>query len=238
MGRRRRRGLHGTRRGGELRGLAQLVAGAARVGAYAIQGLVQGDAEAELIARCGGGALVEDLGRHVARSTGALAVAAGLVVCEAEVDDARAVVADQDVVRLDIAVHEARPVSCGEADGGFAHDAHHVAPIAVAGDPRPQWHAGHELHDDIDLAIELADVVHRDHVRMRELAERASLADHALAIGGTRRDQLHRDLAVEGRVICREHGPHRSATDAVKDDEAAQSGRVIAAEQGRLDLGL
>jgi WD40 repeat protein len=218
-----------------LRRLDKLGARGAGVRPLAVQRLVTGHAEAELIRGRGRDAAGEHLGRHVQRRAGAATVVvAREVLRDAEIDDAHAIVADDDVVGLDVAVDEAGPMRGREPGARFAHHPHDVAPRPARADPRAQRYADDELHHHHHRAVALVDVVHRDDVGMRELGERARLPLHI----STRVQHLDRDLAIEPRVIRREHGAHRAAADPIEQHEPAQARRVIAAEQAGLDLRL
>jgi hypothetical protein len=165
-------------------------------GARTGQRFAQGDAEAVDVrprARCFPRLL---LGRHVRGGAGAHAgprdrretgVVGGLrpgrsVVarrtCQPEVGDSHApVIADEDVVRLEVAVNEARRVRGGEA---LARLAHHPHDLARRSQPRREPVAQRapldELHGEVHLVVEHTDVVHGDHVGVRELGERLGLA--------------------------------------------------------------
>ena len=156
-------GAAGPRGGRVLRRLAQLVTRAALVRAFAVQRLVQGDPEAELVGRGRGGRPGEHLGGHVHRRPRAI-VMLGIVVGigEPEVDHAGAILADQDVVGLDVAMDEPRAMRGGEPGRGLAHDAEDIPPRPVAVDPGAQRCPGDELHHDVHGALVLLGVVDRD----------------------------------------------------------------------------
>ncbi len=77
-------------------------------------------------------------------------------------------VVDEDVVRLEVAVHDAGGVGGSQTLAGALEHLHHLAPGARAlGQPAAQRAPGHQLHGQEDLVGVRADVVHGDHVRVR-----------------------------------------------------------------------
>ena len=80
-----------------------------------------------------------------------------------------AVAPDHDVLRLDVAVHDAAAVRRGERRGDLGADVHDIAHRQRArGETIAQRHAVHELRrDEVDRA-RLPDLVDRDDVRMVE----------------------------------------------------------------------
>jgi hypothetical protein len=76
----------------------------------------------------------------------------------------------------------------------------------------------------------LADVVDLHHVGVRELAERARLAEEQLA-GGVRAaadvEELERDAAIELGVIGRVHGAHAATAQEREDEVAADACAAI-----------
>src|SRR5207244_3510393 len=93
------------------------------------------------------------------------------VAREAEVGDAQGAVAiDQCVRWLEVAMHDTRGVRGGEpAPRGCVQRDDPRRWKRMVGEMLTERRAVDELHDEIELAIGLADVVHGDHVRVREL---------------------------------------------------------------------
>ena len=172
-------------------------------------------------------------GQH-RRRVGALLVA--LDEGEAEVADPDAPLpVDEDVVRLEVAVHDAGGVGRGQALAGAAIDVEHLAPAALrAGQPAAQGLPGHELHRHEDLVAVRADVEDSDHVRMRQLGQRVGLAQDAAVAGGAGRvaHELERHLAVEAVVVGRVHHAHAAGADLVEQDVAVD-GRAARQRPGR-----
>ena len=102
---------------------------------------------------------------------------------QAEAGDAGSVVeADQDVVGLDVAVHDPRRMCSREAAAGFEQAIDDLAGLArCALEPRAQAAAVDQLHRDEGVAAMRADVEHGHDVRVREPRERARLAHQVLA---------------------------------------------------------
>ncbi len=160
---------------------------------------------------------------------------------EPEIGDARpAVLADQDVVRLDVAVDEPLLVRRREAAAGLDPRDERGLPraglLAAQVAERP---AVDELHRHEHAPLVLADLVDGDDVRVREPGHHLRLAHEAgpiLGIEPPRRDELEGDAAVELRVVGRiddAHpalaglGEHREPPDA-----RAGAQRFVAVREG------
>jgi hypothetical protein len=72
---------------------------------------------------------------------------------------------EQHVVGLEVAVHDAGVVCCGEPFAGVDERRDHGRPRLVLADPRPQRLALHELHHEEQLLAVAADIVDRGDVR-------------------------------------------------------------------------
>jgi hypothetical protein len=82
-----------------------------------------------------------------------------------------------------------------------------------------------QLHHDEEVAALEADVVHLHDVRMLQLRDRPRLEEQPLDHLGVvrhRRQQLHRDVAVEADVLRLVDGAHRAAADQLDDLAAAR----------------
>ncbi len=173
-------------RGRSLRGDAGLAGGGQRKRPLAVQRLVQRDREGELI-----GARVDRpsgqlLGRHVHRRagrTGARPGAGGAGHTEVDDADASGRVLDDNVVRLEVAVHQPGGVGRGEALAGLHEGGEHVAPRSrrVGAQPLVEVGAGDVLHGQVDLVAGGADLEHGDQVGMRQAGQCARLGQDALA---------------------------------------------------------
>jgi hypothetical protein len=156
----------------------------------AAQHLVDHDAEAvEVGARVD--LLAEALLRaHVARRRQQLAgdrqrAVHAKVLGEAEVDDHRtAVGSEQDVRRLEIAVHDPPGVDGVEGAGDLQRQAQRRARRQALVDARRQRARGQELHGDVGLVAGEALVVDARHVLVIEAREQLVLAHEALAEDG------------------------------------------------------
>ena len=84
--------------------------------------------------------------------------------------------ADDDVVRLEVAMDDLRRMGRGQPASRRDVHPHHVAPPVIAELPLAQRPAGHELHRQVDLPFVLADLVHVDHVRVGDASQRLRLA--------------------------------------------------------------
>ena len=230
--------------------------GVADEGAQAVERLVEGDAEAELIAVRADALVVVLLGGHVdggadegaaAGDGGERAHAAGLAgdrglvggveAGDAEVGDADAVVvADQQVVGLDVAVDEAGGVGRHEAAAGLHEHAQDLLPAARGlVEPAPHGAAGDEFHGDEDLTGVHADVVDGDDVGVGEAGEGLGLAqEEGLAVAGAVAvdlavHELDGDLAIELGVVGGVDDAHAAGAELVDDEVAADPrGRGLA----------
>ena len=162
---------------------------------------------------------------------------------DAEVDDAHAaVVADQHVVGLEVAVDEPRRVRPGEALPGLDEDLERLVDAArPLREPAGQAHPVDQLHRQVHDLAERVGVVHRDHVGVRELGQRLRLAqqaggDVAGLRPGPRVHHLERDPAIEARVVRRVDHAHRPGADAVEDHVAVDRRPALKPEHlgGRL----
>jgi hypothetical protein len=133
---------------------------------------------------------------------------AGQGLHEAEVGEVGvllvALAGEQDVARLDVAVDEAAAVRRVERGGDLADDGHRAARLerALAADRVQEVGAVDEAHGDVELAVDLARLVDRDHVRVVDRGRQHRLALKALAELAVARevlgDQLQRHRPLEG----------------------------------------
>ena len=112
-----------------------------------------------------------------------LVVAGAGLARDAEVDDARpALLVEQHVVGLEVAVDEPGRVRGGEPAPGRDEHVDDLAPGSrLGGEPALDRPARDELHRQEDLVLEHADVVHGDDVRVLEPGDRLRLAQQARA---------------------------------------------------------
>jgi hypothetical protein len=121
---------------------------------------------------------------------------------------------DQDVLRLHVPVNEHPGVRgrqpAADLDRVGRRLVHRQAPEPV--DPVLERLALEILEDDVGVALVLAGVDHRDHVRVRELGHRPRLAAEPLdlvrLIGDLRVHDLHGHGSLEGLVASEVHGRH------------------------------
>ena len=189
-----------------------------------------------------GDAALDLLGREVGdgaqqHALGARDGLAGHGPGQAEVGDLDgAVVVDDDVLGLDVAVDQALGVGLGER---AQHRLQHVERGPRRKQPLlahdvAQGLAGHVLHRQEDAAVVLALVVDGDDVGVRERRARAGLAaepgDEALVVGEVLAHHLQGDLAVEPLVDGQVHRRHPAVGDptehAVAPVEGAPDERV------------
>ena len=129
----------------------------------------------------------------------------------------------EDVARLHVAVDQSRLVGRVEGARNLGHDPRRAGRLerAVAADQRRKVHPVDEAHRDVQHAVRLAGVVHRDHVRVVERARRPRLAEEPLAelllAGDLRGNDLQRDLPPQADVLGAVHHAHPAATDDLLD---------------------
>ena len=89
----------------------------------------------------------------------------------------------QDVFRLDVAVHHVVAVRVVERVGHFAGDAHNVidGQSLRLGETVAQSFAGQQRHREPERTVVIAGVIQRQDVRMRERRGEADLAQEAVA---------------------------------------------------------
>jgi hypothetical protein len=215
------------------------------------RGLVEGDAEAELVAAGADALALAEvlLGGHVrgradvgvglgerdavaGRVGGRHDLLDGAVVdrsCEAEVEDAdAAVVADQHVVGLEVAVDDADGVGGGEALTGLQEHGEDLAPLAGA-EPGPlaEAEAGDQFHGEEHGVAELVDLVDVDDVGVGEAGHRLGLAEHAVlalaVVAGAMAaaHDLDGDAAGELGVLGLVDDAHAALAELAEDLEAA-----------------
>ena len=168
---------------------------------------------------------------------------------ETEVEDpGTAVVADDHVIWLEVAVDEVASVCRGQPGACIPEDAQDRIDGARLGiQPLTQGSPLDELHRDEDLLAPRADLVDLHDVGMRELGERLGLATQPLPLQLTdlAMEQLDRDRALELVVEAGEHLAHAAraesrvdpeATDALWHSRAVDIFRCGTAKQGRLDV--
>ena len=89
---------------------------------------------------------------------------------------------EEDVARLHVAMDQSRLVGRVEALATWPRSARAGRlERAVSADHRRKVHSVDEAHRDVQHAVRLAGVVHRDHVRVVERAGRPRLAEEPLA---------------------------------------------------------
>ncbi len=181
------------------------------------------------------GAALGLLGRHVvgraqdhaaARDAGARAQARQAEVQQLDLP-ARA---DQDVGRLDVAVHDAARVGVAEAGADLQEDAHALGQgdRRLALDQRAQVVALEQLHGHVEPPVGLVHVVDADDVGMAQLADRLDLATEALVqlfLGGELLgEHLERHRPAQGQVAGAVDHAHGAFAQLVEDLVTAEGG--------------
>ena len=125
---------------------------------------------------------------------------------QAEVEDLHpALVGDEQVVGLDVAMGDVARVGRGQAIGGLAGVVHGLAHRQWPGvEPLAQRAALQQLEHDVAVLLGAAEVVDGQDVGMRQRGHGLGLALEAREgrgiVGHLRRQDLQRDIAVEARI--------------------------------------
>ena len=126
---------------------------------------------------------------------------------------------EQHVLRLDVAVHQAVGVRVVERRGDLANDRHRPPRRQRTDMPqqRRQAVALDQPHVDVEHAVDLAEVVHRDDVRLlqpgRDFRLPAEPLLEAVVGGHLGAQQLDRDHALAGGVVGAVHLAHAAHPD-------------------------
>ena len=141
---------------------------------------------------------------------------------DAEIGQRRgAVFAHQDIVGLDVAMHEAFGVRIIERSRNFAHHAQGERDrprLAVLAQDRA---ATEILHRDVVIVARAADIMHADDIAVMQLGCDPRLAQEAFAeirIGQQgRRHDLERDIALDRFLGGQVHGRHAATAELALD---------------------
>jgi hypothetical protein len=130
-------------------------------------------------------------------------------------------------LRLEVAMDQPRGVGAGDSASRLDQYIQDLGPPPGALlRPLPERQPGDELHGDPHVITEHADVIDRDDVRVGQPREGLRLPQYQCAIaavqflGDRRLDQLQRDLAIELRIVGREHRPHRAGAELAEQHVA------------------
>ena len=140
-----------------------------------------------------------------------------------------AIVADEDVRRLEIAMDDAVIVDMLEGRADLEGDVDGVAPRELAAhvDEVVEPASLDELHGVPVMPVLVAGVVELDDVRMRELGERLDLAFEALeeagVLGEIGGEDLEGGLSAGDEFLGEMDASHAAAPDLAREDPAAES---------------
>jgi hypothetical protein len=197
------------------------------IGHHAAQALVQHAGEGVDVALLRGRLAPDLLGRDVVERADELPC-----LGQAEVRQVGLVTAaDQDVLRLDVAVDQAGLMRRVERAGRRGEDPQRPAGVELAcHDQVLQVGAAHEPHRDEEATVGLARVEDRDDVRVvdarLDLALPLEAGDERGVVAQVRRQHLERDHSIEGQLGGLVDGPHATlAEDAV--DAVTGKGRAL-----------
>jgi len=204
-----------------------LLHGAAGVGEFAGEHLVEADTERVDVALLVDPLALARLRRHVERRSHPR-LGADTGQPEVEYLDETGAPLEHHVRRLDVAVHHVRLVRGSERLRDLECDAERLLhrQRAVALDQLMQRLAGHELHQDADLVLVVLDhVVHADDVGVLDLSDCPRLCDEAIShlVGASEvpGQDLESDVAPE-RLVVRAVDPGRAAVPGRLAHDAAR----------------
>jgi hypothetical protein len=199
----------------------------ALVGLLAGEHLVEHDAERVDVAAGVGRTAGDELGGEVrdgAEERGTRGGVGGRGTREPEVPELDpTVVGEQDVLGLEVAVHDAGAVRGRQAGEHGTEDVRRLfrGERAVLVQEVPQRDARDVLHHDVDAVVLGALVVHAHQVRVRQAGGGTGLLDEAfpegLVVGQVPVHDLDRDAALESDVGGEVHGRHPAPRDAGAD---------------------
>ena len=161
-------------------------------------------------------------------------VAAAVAEGDAEIGDDRLTLEQQDVLGLDVAMHDAARVGVIERLGHVARDRERRidGKRSFAIQPLAQRLAAHEGHDIEEMPRRIARIEQRQDVRMAELRRDLDLAKKSLGADGARQlgiEHLDRDLAPMAQVVGQVDRRHSAAANLALDAIPATDRRREAA---------
>jgi hypothetical protein len=132
-------------------------------------------------------------------------------------------VGEQDVVRLDVAVHDATLVRIAQRAADIAQDAHGLrnGKRSDAREPAAERFPFHERHCVVGDAICLAGGEHRDDLRLLEARGELDLALEAVDVDARQqigRQHLHHDLPPQRGLLGQEHRGHASPAELALEE--------------------
>ncbi len=148
---------------------------------------------------------------------------------DAEVGDQRVPAREQNVLRLDVAVHHVLGVGVGQRVGHLDQDLHGLVDrqLALAADPVTEIVPVDGGHHVVEKALGLARVVQRQDVRMLQPGRDLDLPEEALRTHGRRQlaaQHLHGDFAPVLHVLGQVHDGHAAAPQLALEQVAITQG--------------
>jgi hypothetical protein len=136
-------------------------------------------------------------------------------------------------------VHEPTRVRGVERRGNLRTDRHRASRLERSRGPKKRTEVGavYEPHREIDVAVDVAGVVDRNHIRVFQRHDELGLAGEALAETlverKSGRDELDRDRPLQAKVVRPVHDTHPAAADQLLDPVTEE---VRADVDGRVDV--
>ena len=143
---------------------------------------------------------------------------------DAEVGDLGRAAGQEDIVGLDVAVHDAARVRVSECASDVAEDARELRHRhgRAGGEPCAQRLAVDVRHGEEGQAVEVAGIEQRDDVRMLQRGRHPDLAFEALGADGAGElggEHLRDDRAAEPRVLYGKDAGHAATTELASHGE-------------------
>ena len=147
---------------------------------------------------------------------------------KAEVDDFdAAVVAPQDVGRLEVTVQHAAGMRVRQTSAGLDERLHNLPPRRTGLQPMPQVLAGHVFHRDVQrrgVVVVHADAEHLDDILVGEACECLGFGDErSWSVRRMSAQQLECDAAAQRRILGHVDGAHSPRADPVSQLETTQA---------------
>jgi hypothetical protein len=167
------------------------------------------------------------LRRHVSRRPSRRFRRGGRIAVEhlrdAKIRDLHAaILRQQQVLRLDVTMHNPALVRKLQRLAEWWYDRERLLRRQLPGAKQlTQVHAVHVLHQQIEKAVRLAEIMDCDDVRMVQPGERLRLAGEPLResrlLAPLRREELQGDKAPQGFLPRLVHDPHTAAAEALEN---------------------
>ena len=151
--------------------------------------------------------------------------------CDPEIGHHGVLLDEEDVLGLDVPMHEPLAVGVAQSVRHFHRDPHRLVEREqlLPEEPVAQRFTGDVRHDVVERAGGLTRVVKRQDVRMGQMRRDLDLAQEPVGPQGSRQlrpQDLHRHGSVVLEILGQQHGRHASAAELALDDVALGDRRL------------